>query len=160
MRSEWLRLALIAPFVVLCYLFEWTWLRTLTTHSFVVALDFFGVSVVRLSQDTLMHRGQLYRFVVSCTAVDAFFGSIPLLWMIEKSLLRNLLFFGVYFLCLSVVNVARIAVGFVAFDRGVSWWLSHEVVAGIFYFALFLWIARRRGWSFASPTRGPVAASA
>jgi hypothetical protein len=38
----------------------------------------------------------------------------------------------------------RLTVGALLFEWGVPWWLSHEVLAGVCYFVLFLWIARRR----------------
>ena len=48
---------------------------------------------------------------------------------------------------LFAANLFRLELGLVLFARGISWELSHEVMAGFFYFAVFLWIARQRGWS-------------
>jgi exosortase/archaeosortase family protein len=152
-------LALVPLFVVLCYQFEWRALRSVVCSAFLAILHAAAVPALQISPDGLIWRGQVYQFVVACTAVDAYCGSVPLLWMVEKSVPRNLVFFSVYFVVLSVVNVIRIAAGFLAFVGGVSWWLSHEVVAGVFYFFLFLWIARRRGWSLAAAKASAPAAS-
>ena len=47
-------------------------------------------------------------------------------------------FLAVYLLCLSAINLARLELGFLLYFRGVSWFLAHEVMSGVFYFALFL----------------------
>ena len=105
-----------------------------------------GMPVVRATADSFYCQGHFYRFAIACTALDAFFGSIPLLWMKRRSVGRNVLFFATYGVTLAVLNVARLAAGLWIFLRGVSWEVSHEAFAGVFYFGLFLWIARRRGW--------------
>ena len=106
-----------------------------------------GMPMFQVAPDTFACRGHLYRFAIACTAVDAFMGSIPLLWMGKRSVGRNLVFLAVYFAALSAANLVRLAAGLWIFLHGVSWWISHEAFAGVFYFALFLWIAHRRGWS-------------
>jgi hypothetical protein len=95
---------------------------------------------------TCFSRGIGY-IAISCTALDAFCGSIPLLWQGRRPFSGNLLYLAAYFLCLSAVNLARLELGFVLHLQGVSWFLAHEVMSGVFYFALFLWIARQRAWT-------------
>jgi len=54
----------------------------------------------------------------------------------------------------------RLAFGMLIFVGGVPWWLSHEVISGFFYFLMFLWIARRRHWSFRPVPTSPVPTTA
>ena len=141
------RIALVLPFVLLCYEFEWMAWRSSVTSTFVAISQWMGIPVLPISPDSFLCHGHRYQFVISCTALDAFFGSIPLLWRWGKSVPVNLLFLSAYFLCLSVVNLVRLEFGFLLFLRGVPWWLSHEAMSGVFYFALFLWLARQRRWT-------------
>jgi len=141
------RIALVLPFVLLCYEFEWMAWRSFVSGVFLAISQWIGIPVVRISLDSFLCRGHRYQFVISCTALDAFFGSIPLLWRWGKAVHTNLVFLAAYFLCLSVVNLVRLEFGFLLYLRGVPWSLSHEAMAGVFYFALFLWIARQRGWT-------------
>jgi hypothetical protein len=146
-HSELLRACLVPLFVVLCYRFDWAAWRTFTCDAFLVVAHWIGIPAARLGPVSFALDGHVYGFVIACTALDAFFGSIPLLWRSDKSILTNLLFFAACFGVLSTANLARLEAGFVLFLRGVPWSLAHEAMAGVFYFALFLWIARRRGWS-------------
>jgi exosortase/archaeosortase family protein len=146
--GEWIRVALVLPFVFLCYHFEWTGWRTQVCSAFVALSHVLSLPVFGISYDSFFCQGKTYRFVIACTGVDAYFGSIPLLWMATKSVRRNLLFFGAYFAALSALNLARLAFGLWIFILGVPWWLSHDAFAGACYFVLFLWIAHRRDWRF------------
>ncbi len=146
-HAGWLRIGLVLPFVLVCYQFDWTAWRSLACRALVEISRSLGLPVYRISPDTLLFENYTYQFVISCTALDAFFGSLPLLWHWGKSIQGNFLFLSVYFLCLSAVNLARLEVGLLLYAQGVPWWLSHEVVAGVFYFLLFLWVARQRGWT-------------
>jgi hypothetical protein len=146
-HREWLRVALVAPSVLVCYLFGWNSWRFSVCAMFVALAHSLAMPAVRVLPDSFVCAGHIYRFAIACTAVDAFFGSIPLLWTTTRSVLRNLLFFFVYFVVLSALNLARLAAGLWIFLRGVPWSISHEAFAGVSYFVLFLWIAHRRGWT-------------
>lgn len=145
-RREALRLGLVPLFVVFCYQFEWQTWRAWVTSSFLAAAPWFGVPTVRTGLDSFTCHGQAYYFTISCTALDAFFGSLPLLWSWRRGIARNLAFLAAYFVGLSIINLFRLEIGLVLFLRGVSWSLAHEAIAGVFYFGLFLWIARQRRW--------------
>jgi hypothetical protein len=101
----------------------------------------------RVSFDSFAFHGTIFQVAISCTALDVFFGSMPLLWQGRRPVSGNLLFFAEYFLCLSTINLARLVLGFLLYAAGVSWLLGHEVMSGVFYFAVLVWIAGRRGWS-------------
>jgi hypothetical protein len=153
-NNNWLRVALVAPFVLACYAFGWGAWRDAVCTTFVALSHVLGLPVQRVTPDTFLCLGHMYRFAIACTALDAFFGSIPLVWMERRSVLRNLLFLATYFGVLSGVNLARLAGGVWLYVRGTPWWLTHDVFAGVFYFGLFLWIAQRRGWGRAGGRAG------
>jgi len=144
--EELLRICSVPLFVTLCYQFDWHAWRSLWVDTFVKISFWWGVSAVRVSFDSFVFQDTIYRFVTACTALDAFFGSIPLLWKGKVAVHRNLSFLAIYFICLSIANLIRLELGFVLYLRGVSWFVAHEVMAGIFYFVLFLWIVHQRGW--------------
>lgn len=144
--GSWVRLALVLPFVLACYRFGWSTWRAEVCNAFVSLAHLVGMPVLRFSADSFFCGGHVYRFAIACTALDAFFGSIPLLWIVRAPFSRNLLFFARYFAALMVLNMVRLTAGLWIFLHGIPWWLSHEAFAGVFYFCLFLWIARQRGW--------------
>lgn len=141
---------MVPVFVLLCYQLEWTAYRALNNTLFVEVSVWLGIAVTNLSPTAFLADGQYFRFDIACTALDAYFGSIPLLWERQWHLGRTLRFLGVYFVCFSLLNLARLTIGFYWFAHGWSWELTHEVAAGVFYFALFCWIAHRRKWNLFS----------
>lgn len=146
-RLNALRVCLVPFLVVLCYQFDWQVWRELVASAFLVISSWFGVPAVRLDSVSFICNGESYYFAIACTALDAFFGSIPLLWNLRATLFRNLAFLAAYFLCLSVINLMRLEIGLMIYLRGVPWSLAHEALAGVFYFGLFLWIVQQRRWS-------------
>ncbi len=150
-RADVLRICLVPVFVLMCYQFDWETWRTSWTDIFVTVMGWLAVPVVRVRFDSFLCNGVAYWFAIACTALDVFFGSIPLLWEPKKAIHRNLMLLSSFFACLSAANLVRLALGFLLYVHGVSWFVSHEVAAGVFYFGVFLWIARRRGWGHDSP---------
>jgi Transmembrane exosortase (Exosortase_EpsH). len=142
-HGDLLRIAAIPVFVYVCYLFDWALLRQLTCDLFVAAAEFLSIPVVRTSPTFFECEGRTFYFAISCTAVDAFCGSIPLLWH-RADWKRTTVFWTVYFLVLSAVNLFRLVSGFFLFVHGVPWWIAHKVFGGLFYFGLLLWIIRMK----------------
>ena len=132
--------------MVLCYQVDWTAWRSLNCDAFLKLASWIGIPAVRVSPWSFTSNGHVYVFVLSCTALDAFFGSVPLLWRVRKSVPANALFLAGYFVVLCTVNLLRLEAGFLLYARGVPWSLAHEGMAGVFYFGLLLWILRQRGW--------------
>ncbi len=161
---SWARIGL-APILVLgCYQFAWLAWRRLNCSIFLTIAQAAGISVERLSDVTFASMGRLLRWDIACTGLDAFAGSVPLLWETERSIGWNVGFFAAYFMGLMAANQARLVLGMWLYESGVPWWLSHEALAGVCYFALFLWIARRRVWKastifehWGEPARRPAA---
>lgn len=145
-RQTWLRALLVIPIVLVVHMFDWTVWRTAIANVLMLCLHSLGVSAARLSADTLASSGRFFRIEISCTLIDALLASIPLLWEWGDSAIKNLSFLAVYMAAWSTLNILRVALGFVLLAHGVPWWLGHQVIAGLFYFALFCWIAHRRNW--------------
>jgi hypothetical protein len=149
-REVIIRLALVPLFVLVCYFFEWTLLRSGTVGVLMQLSSALGLPMRALGPN-MIEMGELQvSFVIACTMVDAFFGAIPLLWVRSLSVVHNVarllgVFAGVF-----VLNVFRLELGFVALQRGVPWWLSHECVAGVSYFCIFLLIMRVKAWDNAT----------
>jgi hypothetical protein len=141
------RLGLVPVFVLLCHAYSWHAWRALVATALLALLARAGAPAFPLSFDTFRFHDHLFQVAVSCTALDVFFGSIPLLWEGRCSPARNLRFLAAYFVVLSAINLARLVLGFLLYGVGASWFLAHELPSGVFYFAVFVWIARRRGWS-------------
>jgi hypothetical protein len=140
-----LRIALVPVFVALCYLLQWWWLRIATTTALVSLSGFLGVPMQRIGPDVVTLDGLAIQFIIPCTMVDAFFGAIPLLWR-RSAGWRNLPRLAAVFAGVCALNLFRLELGFVGLHRGVSWWLAHEVVAGLAYFAVFLLIVETKAW--------------
>jgi hypothetical protein len=143
--AELLRVALVPVFVALAHAFPWDAWRAWVAGAIVAVLDVLGAPVARLGPVLFDFDGSLYQVVVSCTALDAFFGTIPLIWRWQRPM-RSVVELACLLVVCSVVNLFRLVLGFVLYWGGVPWIFAHEVMAGVFYFAWFLWIARRRSW--------------
>jgi hypothetical protein len=141
------RVLLVPVFVGVCYFYDWHALRALTTATLVQISAFLGVPMQRIGMDLISVAGVNAKFVVACTMIDAYFGAIPLLWRTKISWTQNLLRLGLVAGGVFVLNITRLELGFIAMTRGVPWWLAHEVVSGVTYFCLYLFIVRQKAWS-------------
>ena len=140
------RILLIPVFVGVCYLFDWYWLRSLTTVTLLQISAILGIPMFRTAWDVVSVAGVSARFIVACTMIDAFAGAIPMLWRTTLSWSQNLLRLAAVMAAVFVLNIARLELGFIAISRGLPWWLGHEVVAGVAYFALYLFIVHQHAW--------------
>jgi len=147
--------ALAAAAIVGCRQYDWAPLRRCTTTLIVYLSNYLELSVLRVTPDSIELNSTLVQFVVSCTLIDAFCGAIPLLWNLSVSILFNLFRLAIIFVALFVLNIARLEAGFVAFAHGVPWVLAHEVVSGLTYFTLLVFVFTRHSWASVS-TGGPV----
>jgi hypothetical protein len=145
------RILLVPVFVAVCHLYDWSWLRVLTTVTLVQVSAVLRVPMLRAAADVISVAGISAQFVVSCTLIDAFFGAIPLLWRTTVSWAQNLLRLSAVLGAVFVLNIVRLELGFVAMTRGVPWWLAHEVVAGVTYFCLYVFIVREHAWDLREP---------
>jgi hypothetical protein len=140
------RVGLVAVFVAGAYQVPWEWLRFLTSECVLRLSASLGMAGSRLSFDTILVGGQAFQFVIACTFVDVFMGSIPLLWDLRKSVLKNILWLVATATVLFGFNVLRLEVAQVLYYRGVSWTVADEVLGGVAYFAVWLAIWHLRSW--------------
>jgi hypothetical protein len=84
---------LLAALVASTYQFGWDWLRFLTSETISRMSGALGMSVTRISLDTVRVDGEFYQFAIPCTFVDAFIGAIPLLWDLARSFSQNVAWF-------------------------------------------------------------------
>ena len=103
-----------------------------------------GPPVSRLGADQIAVNGTHFQVVVSCTLIDAFCGMIPLLWDLSVSAMSNVLGLMTLFAVISAFNIVRLQAGFVAYAHGVPWGLAHEVVSGLTYFMLLVFVVIRQ----------------
>ncbi len=141
------RFALVVVAVVVCYLFQWNWLRWITSELNLRLDVVFGVHLQRLTFDTVAWRGAVYRYVVACTFADVFCGAIPLLWNRHESVVSNVFSLVVFGELLIAFNVLRLSFSDVLFATGLSWNLAHNVVSGFSYFLVWKWIWQNQKWS-------------
>lgn len=154
------RAGLVAVFGATAHQVSWEWLRFLTSECVLRLSSSLGMATSRLSFDTILVGRQAFQFVIACTFVDVFMGSIPLLWDLKKSVLRNILWLIATATVLFGFNVARLEVAQVLYYRGVPWTVADEVLGGVAYFAVWLAIWRLRSWkvrtSLAEPDASPL----
>ena len=143
------RFALVPLAVAICYCFEWRQLRFLTSEA-NLRLDLLaGISLQRLSYDTVTWRGALYRYENACTFVDVWFRCLPLLWHWGRGLIKNVLFFSGMALALFAFNVFRLSLSDSLFAAGLPWNVAHNVISGLAYFLVWVWVWRHRAYSAA-----------
>lgn len=140
------RVGLVAVFAATTYQADWEWLRFLTSECVLRASASLGMTTSRVSFDTILVGGQATQFVIACTFVDVFMGSIPLLWKLKNSVLRNILWLLATATLLFGFNVMRLELAQVLYYRGVTWTVADQVLGGVAYFAVWLAIWRLRSW--------------
>jgi hypothetical protein len=140
------RAVLVLVFVTITHQLRWEWLRFLTSEAILRMSPWFGIAIERVSFDTILARGTFFRFVVACTFVDVFMGSVPLLWNLSRSLLRNLCWLVGVAAILFSFNLVRLEIGQILYARGVSWTFADEVLGGFAYFSVWIVIWRLRSW--------------
>ena len=142
-RALVIRFALAALAVAVSYLFRWELLRFLTSEA-NLRLDLLAnIHLQRISADTVMWKGVLYRYENACTFVDVWFGSIPLLWNVRRNLAWNAAFIAIVAAAMFCFNVFRLSVSDMLFAAGLPWDLAHNVISGISYFLVWVWIWKR-----------------
>jgi hypothetical protein len=138
-----IRFALAALAVGVSYCFRWEFLRFLTSEA-NLRLDLFaGIHLERISVDTVLWKGVLYRYENPCTFVDVWFGSIPLLWNFRRSLIKNVCWMAAIAAAMFSFNVVRLSFSDLLFAARVPWDLAHNVISGVAYFLVWLLIWTR-----------------
>jgi hypothetical protein len=134
------RAVVVAIFVYLAHLFEWRELRFLTSEAVLCLSRSAGLIAQRLSPDTILVQGTQFRFVTSCTFIDVVIGAIPLVWAFSRPFVKNLLTLVSLSISFFAFNLLRLAIGQLLYARGVSWIVADDILGGIAYFAVWIFI--------------------
>lgn len=152
-REFLVRACLVAVFVAVCHELSWQWLRFITSEAVSSLSAMLGMDTARLSFDTIRVQETQIRFVVSCTFVDVFLGSLPLLWDLRRSLLRNCSRLVVAGTVLFAFNLVRLQIAQVLYAHGASWEVADGVLGGIAYFLVWVAIWQLRTWDLTAKLR-------
>src|ERR1044072_5539212 len=99
-----LRLVLSFLAVVVCYRFEWMWLKAITADLNLRLDHLAGVPLERVSLDTVRLETEPFRYVIACTFADVWCAALALVWNPRQSAARNVGFLGVFTAGLFVLN--------------------------------------------------------
>ncbi len=142
-----LRLVLSFVAVIICYRFDWLWLKTATASLNLRLDNLAGVPLQRLSADTVRIGTATFQYVIACTFADVWCAALALVWKTRDSIPRNLEYVAASSLGLFVLNVVRLTAADVLYAAGVNWSLAEGVIGGLAYFAVWLVILRRHAWN-------------
>jgi hypothetical protein len=151
------RVLLVIVFVTVTHQLGWEWLRFLTSEAVLRLSQSLGLAAARVSADTIRVQGELFGFVTSCTLVDVFAGTIPLAWNVRKPIAANLLVVVALGTGLFAFNILRLQCTQLLYAVGVPWLLADEVIGGVSYFAVWLFLVSwfSRNWTEVMISRTP-----
>jgi len=142
---------LAALLVIAAHQLRLGWLRFLTSEAVLRISSTLGITTQRISFDTIRVHSELVSFVVSCTFIDVVVGTIALLWDYKKPWFKEAFRMAVCVLVLLAFNLTRLEAAQLLYSVGVPWILADEVLGGIAYFAVWIFIWRHRSWDLISP---------
>lgn len=137
------RIVLAALALLLCYQFDWTFLRSLTLEWNLRLDALFGVHLQRISSDTVLWNGSTYRYVIACTFADVWCAALPLIWNVRTRVSENLLLLALFTPALLAFNIFRLSISDALVAAGLSWNVGHNVISGLSYFVIWEFVRRR-----------------
>lgn len=144
------RAAFVGLLVIAVHQLRFQLLRFLTSEAVLRISSALGITTQRISFDTIRVHSQLVSFVVSCTFIDVVVGTIALLWDYKKPRFKEAFRMALFVLILLAFNLTRLEVAQILYSLGVPWILADEVLGGIAYFAVWIFIWRHRTWDLTS----------
>jgi len=141
-RSLVCRLPLVAVAVIGCYWFDWGGLRHLTSEICLRYADWRGFPAKRLGPDLVCWNGGVYQFDIACTYADVFCGAIPLLWIRRWGAVRNLTRLAGFAAALFAFNFFHLCLTDLIFSAGAPWCVADQVLGGVAYFAVWVYLIR------------------
>lgn len=138
-----LRIGFAVALGLTAHLFGWEWVRFVTSEVVLCSATHFGLAAFRRSFDTISINGVAFQFVVGCTFIDVIVGSIPLLWSGARTPLRNLLTIVSVGVALFAFNLLREDLSQLLYAHGIPWVLADDVLGGVSYFSVWLWLSHR-----------------
>jgi len=143
------RLPFVLLAVLLCYRFDWTGLRYLTSEAALQFAQWRGYEATRLGNDLISWGGAHFQFGIACTFADVFCGAIPLLWVRKFGLAHNGAIIAVFAALLFACNLIRLAGTDLLFSAGVPSSIADNAMGGLGYFAAWIcfvrWFERHAG---------------
>lgn len=140
------RAGLVAIFAASAHQLQWEWLRFLTSEFVLRVSVYLGMPTTRVTFDTIQIQGERFQFLISCTFADVFIGCIPLVWRLDRSLIRNLARLVLAATALFAFNAVRLETGQVLYSHDVPWMVADGILGGFAYLAVWLVIWHTRSW--------------
>ena len=145
------RVGLVIFLAVAAHQFKWEWLRFATSEIVLRLSGFLKIPALRVSCDVIELQGQQFRYLTSCTFVDVFLASIPLIWNLTASLTRNVLWLAIAGIVLFDFNVIRLEIAVLLYLRNIPWTIADGLLGGCSYFVVWLAIWYTRSWGLRIP---------
>ena len=136
------RLPLVLLAVLVCFQFDWNFLRYLTSEIALRFAELRGFHSVRLGPGLIAWGGAQFEFSISCIFADVFCGAAPLLWVSSLDLPRNLRNIAVFAIALLAFNLLRRCLTDLCFNHGVPWVVVDQLIGGMSYFAVWVCLVR------------------
>jgi hypothetical protein len=152
-RGVLFRWALVALFVVGAHQTRWEWLRFVTSEIVLRLSSYLDIRTTRISFDVIELQGEKFRYLTSCTFVDVFIASIPLIWDVKASLIRNGATVSIAGIALFNFNAIRLEIAVLLYFHRIPWTVADGLLGGLSYFIVWLVIWHTRSWSLDIPTK-------
>lgn len=140
------RVGLVILFAVTAHQVTWHWLRFVTSELVLRFSGFLNIRATRLSFDVIELQGEQFRYLTSCTFVDVFIASIPLIWNVKASLIRNVAWVAVAGMALFNFNAIRLEIAVLLYCHRIPWTIADGLLGGCSYFVVWLGIWYTRSW--------------
>jgi hypothetical protein len=145
------RVGLVILFAAAAHQVTWQWLRFLTSELVFRLSGFLDIRATRVSFDLIELQGEQFRYLTSCTFVDVFIASIPLVWNVKASIVRNAAWVAVAGMALFTFNAVRLEMAILLHFNGIPWTIADGVLGGCSYFIVWLVIWYTRSWCLEVP---------
>lgn len=145
-REVLLRLASVALCAATAHSCNWHYLTYGMSESVLRLSASVGIACQRVTNDTIVVRGEYFSIVTACTFADVYLGAVPLLWEMRKSIQANILRVFAFGLILFPLNVCRLEVAQLLHIVGVPWLLADEVLGGAAYFIVLRYLLKLHEW--------------
>ena len=132
---------------------NWIWLREIHVHLLIFLLNLSHIPVYSSGKFALAMTHVKIILTTPCTSVEAVLGALPLIWNKRWSFFETITKFAIFFLVFEFLNILRIFLGLVFFAKGTSWFYSHEIPSGLFYFLLLRWTLHTGNWVIRDPKK-------
>jgi exosortase/archaeosortase family protein len=126
--------------LLICYSFDWHWLRLVTSECNLWLDAVAGLHFQRLASDVVSWRGEVFRYTNACCFADVWCAALPLLWNTRHRIARNLWLIAAFTPALFVFNVVRLSISDVLYAHGMPWSWAHSVLGGVAYVAVWMFI--------------------